>query len=68
MAACIRMGCDMADQDNRSSNKKEEKHGILCIFIQRLFHRKSEVLEEAQRSVDEYHREPKYWPEVRRFY
>ncbi len=51
----------MASKD--PSQKNTEKHGILY-FIQKLFSRHKEAEEHHERIVDEYHREPKYWPEV----
>lgn len=43
--------------------KKPEKHGVLY-FIQKLFSRHKKAEEEHERIIDDYHREPKYWPEV----
>ncbi|MBS0286048.1 MAG: hypothetical protein JSR17_02045 [Proteobacteria bacterium] len=52
----------MAAPDNASSSKGE-KHGILY-FIKKLFHRHSQAEKQRTVSQDEYHLEPKYWPEV----
>ncbi len=57
----------MAAHDKMSSDKAPEKHGLLY-FIQKLFSKKSQL--QAHQSVkpgDEFHLEPKYWPEVKDF-
>ncbi len=58
----------MAAHDKMSSDKAPEKHGILY-FIQKLFSRKSQVLAHQDKITpeDEFHLEPKYWPEVKDF-
>ncbi|MGD9591541.1 MAG: hypothetical protein AB7V32_03375 [Candidatus Berkiella sp.] len=54
----------MADHDNTTHDKKE-KHGIFY-FIQKLFSKKSEVQQHkvSEQNGQDYHLEPKYWPEV----
>lgn len=46
------------------TSEKKEKHGILY-FIQKLFHRKSHAqTNKVQEGEENFHLEPKYWPEV----